>query len=136
MKKKLDTYLRQASKYNRHHRPTPRLATPTWEEVLAMDLLDPFWDDVALDHLEEPWASCERTKEGIVAFRNQLASEEELRRLGREVRQLIGWALDYQARVDRIRPHDAINGKFHLTYLYNHYVLLMYVCMFLQVVGE
>ncbi|EGF99401.1 uncharacterized protein MELLADRAFT_68613 [Melampsora larici-populina 98AG31] len=110
LKKKLETYLRQASKYNRHHRPTPRLLEPTLDEVLAMDLLDPFWDEVALDHLKEPWASCERTKEGIVAFRNKVACEEELQRLGREVRQLMGWALDYQARVDRTRPNEAFGG--------------------------
>ncbi|EGG06927.1 uncharacterized protein MELLADRAFT_106366 [Melampsora larici-populina 98AG31] len=106
LKKKLDTYLRHASRYNQRHRPTPRLVLPSLDEVLEMDLLHPFWDEVALNHLDEPWASCQRTKDGIVALRNQLASEEELRRLAREVRQLMGWAIDYQNRVDRARPNE------------------------------
>ncbi|EGG04810.1 uncharacterized protein MELLADRAFT_108173 [Melampsora larici-populina 98AG31] len=90
LKKKLDTYLRYASKYNQRFRPAQRLLEPTLDEVAAMDLLHPFWDEVALNHLDEPWASCPKTKEGILSLRNQLASEEELRRLGREARQLVG----------------------------------------------
>ncbi|EGG02525.1 uncharacterized protein MELLADRAFT_66337 [Melampsora larici-populina 98AG31] len=111
LKKKLDTYLRHASRYNQRHRPTPRLVLPSMDEVLEMDLLHPFWDEVALNHLDEPWASCRRTKDGIVALRNQMASEEELRRLGREVRQLLGWAIDYQNCVDRARPNDCIESR-------------------------
>ncbi|EGG08268.1 uncharacterized protein MELLADRAFT_62087 [Melampsora larici-populina 98AG31] len=114
LKNKLDTYLRHAGRYNTRYRPAQRLAEPTLDEVIAMDLLDPFWDEVALNHLDEPWASCQSTKDGIIALRNHMASEEELRRLGREVRQLMGWALDYQVRVDRSKPNEAI-GRQHLS---------------------
>lgn len=72
-----------------------------------MDLLDPFWDEAALHHPDEPWAACEETKRGILAFRSQRTAEEDLRRLGREVRQLMLWGLDYQLRVDAAKPHIA-----------------------------
>lgn len=77
---------------------------------MNMDLLDPFWNEAALNHPEEPWASCQRTKDGIVAFQSRRSSEEELRRLGREVRQLMLWALDYQGRVDAAKPTQE-NGE-------------------------
>ncbi|EGF97141.1 uncharacterized protein MELLADRAFT_114562 [Melampsora larici-populina 98AG31] len=109
-KKKLETYLRHAKKYNQRYRRTPRLAEPSLDDVQAMDLLDPFWDEVALVHQDEPWASCQSTKDGIVAFRSKTAGEEELRRLGREVRQLIGWAVDWQRRIDEAKPNEA-NGE-------------------------
>lgn len=83
---------------------------PTFDDVMGMDLLDPFWDEVALDHQDEPWATCQITKDGIIALRSQMACEEELRRLGREVRQLVGWALNYQERVEMIKPNE-VNGK-------------------------
>ncbi|EGF99350.1 uncharacterized protein MELLADRAFT_112798 [Melampsora larici-populina 98AG31] len=108
LKKKLATYIRHASKYNRRFRPHHRLLEPTLDEVMAMDLLDPFWDEVALNHPDEPWATCESTKNGIIALRSRFASEEELRRLGREVRQLMGWAVDYQARIDQAKPNEGL----------------------------
>lgn len=82
-----------------------------------MDLLDPFWNAGALNHPDEPWASCNSTKEGIVAFRSQRSCEEELRCLGRECRQLMLWGIDYQSRVVRAKP-NAAEGKtlLHLTF--------------------
>ncbi|KAH9807089.1 hypothetical protein DFH28DRAFT_939445 [Melampsora americana] len=72
-----------------------------------MDLVDPFWNAGALSHPDKPWASCEDTKKGILAFRSQRSSEEELRCLGRECRQLMLWGLDYQARVVGAKPNAA-----------------------------
>ncbi|KAH9823448.1 hypothetical protein DFH28DRAFT_880641 [Melampsora americana] len=74
-----------------------------------MDLLDAFWNEAAVHHPEEAWATCEKTKEGILAFQSHRSSEEELRRLGREVRQMMLWGVDFQARVDRSKP-DLANG--------------------------
>lgn len=113
LKKKHATYLRHAEKYNRKHQRAPQLRLPTFDEVSDMDLLDSFWDETALDHPEEPWASCQQTREGIVAFRSQRSCEEELRRLGREVRQLMFWGLEYQARIQASRPNEA-NGEARL----------------------
>ncbi|EGF97833.1 uncharacterized protein MELLADRAFT_69740 [Melampsora larici-populina 98AG31] len=83
------------------------LHEPTFDEVVAMDMLHPFWDEVAMNHPEEPWAYCKITKDGILALRNAILSEEELRRLGREVRQLIGWAVEYQGRMEATKPNEA-----------------------------
>ncbi|EGF97887.1 uncharacterized protein MELLADRAFT_69702 [Melampsora larici-populina 98AG31] len=105
--------LRHASKYNERYRPAHRLQEPSLDEVVAMDLLDPFWDEVALNHQDEPWATCQSTKDGIVALRNKVACEEELRRLGREVRQLVRRGLDFEARVEACKPSDA-NGELRI----------------------
>lgn len=109
LKSKTETYLRHAKKYNNQFKPQHRLREPTFDEVQAMDILDPFWDEVALNHPDEPWSSCQHTKDGILAFRSQRSCQEELRRLGREVRQLMLWAIDYQARVEASEPTVA-NG--------------------------
>lgn len=69
-----------------------------------MPVTDPFWDVGALNHPDEPWANDTSTKEGIRAYLVKRSSTEELRRIGREVRQAIHWALDYQARVDATKP--------------------------------
>ncbi|EGG09457.1 uncharacterized protein MELLADRAFT_61153 [Melampsora larici-populina 98AG31] len=106
LKKKTDTYLRYAAKYNRQFRPTPRLKEPSFDEVDNMDVLDPFWDEAALKHLDEPWARCESTKAGIIAFQSKRSCEEELRRLGREARQLILWGIDHQARVEACKANE------------------------------
>ncbi|EGG08994.1 uncharacterized protein MELLADRAFT_104569 [Melampsora larici-populina 98AG31] len=55
---------------------------------------------------------------GRVARRPRMGSllcEEELRRLGREVRQLIGWATDFQNWVDAIKPNETNVGM--ITYI-------------------
>ncbi|KAH9816565.1 hypothetical protein DFH28DRAFT_927318 [Melampsora americana] len=59
---------------------------------MGMDLSNSFWDEVALNQQDEPWAICQSTKDGIVALCNQLACEEKLQQLGQEARQLLGKA--------------------------------------------
>ncbi|EGG01013.1 uncharacterized protein MELLADRAFT_67295 [Melampsora larici-populina 98AG31] len=108
LKTKTDTYLRHARKYNEKFQPAHRLLEPTYDEVVNMDILDPFWDEAALNHPDEAWSSCQSTKEGIIAFQSERSCKEELRQLGREVRQLMLWGLDYQARVDASKPNIAI----------------------------
>ncbi|KAH9820009.1 hypothetical protein DFH28DRAFT_1079904 [Melampsora americana] len=97
LKTKTETYLRHAKKYNQRFHPTHHIPEPSFEEILEMDILNPFWNEAALNHPDEPWATCERTKDGILAFQSHRSSEEELQRLGREVRQMMRWALDYQS---------------------------------------
>ncbi|EGG08166.1 uncharacterized protein MELLADRAFT_105113 [Melampsora larici-populina 98AG31] len=72
-----------------------------------MDILDPFLYEIALNHPGKPWSSCKSTRDDIIAFVSQRSCEEELRRLGRKVRQLMLWALDYQGRIDAARPNLA-----------------------------
>ncbi|KAH9820127.1 hypothetical protein DFH28DRAFT_1079978 [Melampsora americana] len=91
--------------YNQNFRPRPRLHEPSFDEVLGMDIEDPFWNEGALSHPDEPWASCQSTKAGIVAFRSKRSCEEEMRRMGREVRQMMLWGIDHQLRVDNTKPN-------------------------------
>lgn len=110
MKRKCQTYLRHAEKYNDHHQPTYPLLVPSFEEMLGLPITDHFWDVAALNHPDEPWANHKRTKLGIQAYLTKRSCKEELRRMAREVRQMILWAFDYQARVDTIKP-DANTGE-------------------------
>ncbi|KAH9811595.1 hypothetical protein DFH28DRAFT_900364 [Melampsora americana] len=93
-----------------------------------MDLLDPFWNEGALNHPAEPWATCKSTKDGIILFRSMRSSKEELRCLGREVRQLMLWGLDYQERVDSIKPNEADGNNHALEWQALHSALAKRAC--------
>ncbi|KAH9823013.1 hypothetical protein DFH28DRAFT_1078159 [Melampsora americana] len=102
LKTKTKTYLRHARKYNQCFRPHQPIPEPSFEEISEMDILDPFWNEAALNHPDEPWATC-----------HHRSSEEELRRLGCKVRQMMRWAVDYQAQVKACKP-SAKNGELRL----------------------
>lgn len=72
--------------------------------MLALPITDAFWDVHALDHPNEPWANHKRTKLGIQAYLAERSCKEELRRMAREIRQMMLWAFDHQARVNGIKP--------------------------------
>lgn len=102
--KKYNTYHRHVSNYNRAYRRREPIPDPTFEELKNLPITDMFWDGSALSHPEEPWAINNDVKTGIQAFLTKRSALEEIRRIGREVRQLILWALDYQAHVNDTDP--------------------------------
>lgn len=65
-----------------------------------MEITDPFWDGGQLSHPDEAWASEPETKEGIQAFLTCRSAREELSRIGREVRHILQWACQHQAKLD------------------------------------
>lgn len=93
------TYLRHASTYNQDQDPTSKIPEPTLAIILGLDLSDAFWPRGELGEANEDWASDPSTQEGIEAFRAQRSASEELRRTGREARQLLAWAVDHQKRL-------------------------------------
>lgn len=109
-KQKYNKYHRHVSNYNRAHRPDVPLADPTFEEVKGLPITDVFWDGSGLTHPDEVWATNDDVKTGIQAFLTKRSSVEEMRRMGREVRQLILWALDHQSRVNDTKPEP--DGEF------------------------
>lgn len=75
---------------------------PTFDEVESMAVTDPFWDLGGLSHPDEPWATNKYTREGIQAYLLRRAAKEELKRIARECRQMVLWALEYQLKIDEI----------------------------------
>ncbi|KAH9814973.1 hypothetical protein DFH28DRAFT_1221503 [Melampsora americana] len=102
LRKKVATYLRHANSYNEDFEPDPKLATPTVKEVEEMEFGDPFLDCGNLSHPQEPWAVDADTQEGIQAYLIRSRCKEELRRLTKEARQTVKWALEYQGRLDNL----------------------------------
>lgn len=110
LKRKHSTYHRHVSMYNQVHRPAVTIADPSFEAIKSLPITDSFWDCSGLSHPNEDWATTPDVKTGIQAFLTKRAASEELCRLAREVRQLISWALDHQARVNDTKPDPA--GEF------------------------
>lgn len=103
LRKKYNTYRRHVSKYNSQHQRRDAIYLPTFDEVEALQVTDAFWDVGALSHPEEDWASNKHTKEGIRQYLLKRAADEELKRISRETRQLVQWALEHQQKLDKIQ---------------------------------
>lgn len=96
------TYLRHAERFNEHFDPNTSIQTPSCANVRRMDIADPFWEIADLDNPGEDRAVDPNTRSGIDAWRTQRSSQEEMRRIGREVRQLLLWADAYATKVTEL----------------------------------
>lgn len=99
------SYNRRAKDYNWRFQLVNPLPMPSLNEVEGMSITDVFWCGGALTHPDEPWASDEATRTGIQAYLSKRACDEELHRIATEVRQMLMWAVTYQAKVDLARPN-------------------------------
>ncbi|KAH9814029.1 hypothetical protein DFH28DRAFT_895069, partial [Melampsora americana] len=93
------TYLRHATRFNESFRPATLIPTPSFESINRMKIDDPFWEIEELTHPNEDWAVDPLTRAGIDAWRIQRSAREEMRRIGRELRQQLQWALVYSTKV-------------------------------------
>jgi hypothetical protein len=109
LRRKHATYVRLAREYNDRFTPGTLLATPSLQEVEGMELGDPFLNFGGLIHSNEPWAVDDATQEGIQAYIDVCRCTEELRRIAKEARQMMNWALGFQKKIDILRQ-DTING--------------------------
>lgn len=116
MVRKYWTYSRHATSYNKKHKPTNLIPHPSLLEVQGMGISDTFWEAAGLTHPDEDWAADPLTREGITAFRMERSCGEEMRRLAREVRQLIRWAVNYQQRIDSLQNESS--GGYITLYLF------------------
>jgi hypothetical protein len=67
-----------------------------------MEFGDPFLDCGSLTHPQEAWAVDSDTQEGIQLYLTNARCKEELRRLTKEARQTVNWAIQYQGRLDTL----------------------------------
>jgi hypothetical protein len=101
-KNKWLSYNNQANKYNNKFSPEVNLPTPTFDDVKSFDIENPFWSIGSLDHRNEPWAVNSNIQDGIQAVPNVTHCTDELRRISREARQAVKWAVRLAPRVELV----------------------------------
>ncbi|EGG12088.1 uncharacterized protein MELLADRAFT_89318 [Melampsora larici-populina 98AG31] len=103
LRNKYNTYSRRVQKYHTNYRTRPRVELPDFETVEAMDVDDPFWNrgENEVEPGNEPEA--ERNRRGIDAYLARRGALEELRRIARESRHMMGWAIEYHRRIKSLK---------------------------------
>jgi hypothetical protein len=102
LKNKWISYNHRAISYNATYTPNPYLPTPTFDEVKSFQINNSFWNIGLLDHPNEPWAIDVETQKGITAYLTITNCDDELRRISREARQALNWAVNMAAKVENI----------------------------------
>ncbi|KAH9819937.1 hypothetical protein DFH28DRAFT_1052197 [Melampsora americana] len=94
LKTKLETYQKLVVSYSTTspHRSQP--ASITYLELLEIDFDHSFWNDGLFTNGREPWAVDSNTQHGMRQVAYYDRANEEIRRLGWEVRRVMRWAID------------------------------------------
>lgn len=100
-KRKWESYRSQVTKYN-DISPLSDLPCPTLDNAKGLPCEDIFWNVGALSHPMERWAVDQGTIEGIQSYLKHRSSSEELRRIGREIRQMVLAAFVTQQKLDDV----------------------------------
>ena len=100
--KKWKTFQDHIIKYNRAYPSENLLINYTLDEAKKLTLGDMFWNFGHLTHPNEPWAVDIDTQRGIQAYLSLCRCKEELRRISREVKQLLKWCLVTAAKIDEV----------------------------------
>ncbi|KNF01379.1 hypothetical protein PSTG_05478 [Puccinia striiformis f. sp. tritici PST-78] len=95
----LETYNTQARAFKTHHprRPAPPLLT--YNQLLALQPDDLFWNDGLFTNANDPWAIDPLTQTGVRHLAYYRRSVEEIRRLGWEARRAMAWAIEHHLRL-------------------------------------
>ncbi|EGG00362.1 uncharacterized protein MELLADRAFT_93351 [Melampsora larici-populina 98AG31] len=94
---KYHTYMRRVDSYAIDFPDAVQPQSPELAEVMAMTLDDPFWNRGELDPAAGEEDDMNRI--GIESFLSRRSAGEELRRIGREARQMTAWSNMYYERV-------------------------------------
>ncbi|KAH9818425.1 hypothetical protein DFH28DRAFT_888429 [Melampsora americana] len=98
-KRKWDSYRSQVTCYNAIT-PLSDLQFPTLDVAKGLPFEDIFWNVGPLSHPLERWAVDKGTIEGIQSYLKHRSSCQELRRIGREIRQMVSAAIKTQQKLD------------------------------------
>ncbi|KAH9815291.1 hypothetical protein DFH28DRAFT_893525, partial [Melampsora americana] len=99
LKNKYTTYKTNVDKFNTDYPSQNPITCPSFEDIKSKTLADQFWDIGQLTHPNEPWAVDQDTRDGIRAYLDMTHAHDEVRRVGRGVRQSINWALQMQEKL-------------------------------------
>ncbi|KAA1110581.1 hypothetical protein PGT21_026603 [Puccinia graminis f. sp. tritici] len=101
-KKKWISYNNWATSFNSDFSPEVPLETPSFDDVKAFGIDNFFWSTSRLDHPSEPWAVDVNTQKGIQAYLTVTHCQDELRRIAREARQTVTWAIEKSIKMDQL----------------------------------
>ncbi|KAH9809146.1 hypothetical protein DFH28DRAFT_1067209 [Melampsora americana] len=86
-------YNDRLSQFNARYPDHPFSPPPiVYKELFTMEADDAFWNDGLFTNANEPWAVDPHTQRGMRQFAYFERSEEEIRRIGWEVRRTMRWA--------------------------------------------
>jgi hypothetical protein len=111
---KYNTYVRRVDKYALDFPDAVQPQRPELAGVMAMTLEDAFWNRAELDPAAGEEGDLNRI--GIQSFLSRRSAGEELRRIGREARQMTAWANMYYERVVAL-GRKVHNGELGITRL-------------------
>ncbi|KAH9806698.1 hypothetical protein DFH28DRAFT_1165121 [Melampsora americana] len=94
MKKYLNTYNVFAQSFQDQFPDHPTSPVIEYADLMDLEADDPFWNHGIFTHSNEPWAIDRGTQMGMRALARLQRGQEELRRLGWEVRRAMRWATD------------------------------------------
>ncbi|EGG10931.1 uncharacterized protein MELLADRAFT_92319 [Melampsora larici-populina 98AG31] len=95
---KYQTYERKVQKYHTDFPRATRVQLPDLGMVMQMSLDDAFWNRGEVNE-DEDGEHADKFRAAIDATLLQRSALEELRRIAREVRQMISWANEYYERI-------------------------------------
>ncbi|EGG01333.1 uncharacterized protein MELLADRAFT_67176 [Melampsora larici-populina 98AG31] len=99
LRKKVDTYRTRRAEYQAKY-PAQQLPEDIDYNALNEIKADhPFWNDSIFTKLQDPWATDPKTRDGMRQLAYIDRAQEELRRLGWEVRRLMRWATSSHDRI-------------------------------------
>lgn len=118
LRRKWESYRTRVEKFNASYPEHQLTDYPTLEDVKEYPLEHNFWSIGSLTHPDEAWATDPLVQQGIQSWLTLQRCDEELRRIAREVRQLLQSALISKRKLDELLDLTE-RGVFHLI----HFVL-------------
>lgn len=112
LKLKYNMFERNVKKFNVDFPNDEPIICPPFDDMKRLSLADRFWDIGQLTHPDQPWAVDQDTQDGIRAYLDMTHASDELRRIGRECRQSINWALEMEEKVSALKTSVEIIGHF------------------------
>ncbi|SCZ99537.1 BZ3500_MvSof-1268-A1-R1_Chr3-1g06076 [Microbotryum saponariae] len=84
-------------------RRVPPSAPEDLNELLKLDILTPLWNNGLYSHPTEPWAYDDDVRVGIPAVLSRARCQQEIKRLGWEVRRIGRWLISRRKRFQQVR---------------------------------
>ncbi|OAV86744.1 hypothetical protein PTTG_03001 [Puccinia triticina 1-1 BBBD Race 1] len=95
----LNTYNRHVDAFHLASPPIPTLPRIEYDELMRLEADSPFWNDGVFTNHDEPWAVDADTQDGMRLLARLTRGEEEVQRIGQEIRRATRWAVTEHKRI-------------------------------------